>query len=166
MENLYYNLSEEEFSAGRKTLLWGFSALFFVAGGYILVVSLLLGHKSIPAVLAAAPFGISLAVAAIASFATIKGTDQFFSIDKEKIECKFGILRPHIHSFKWIDIKELVMPSRQKKIKLIFNDGSSFVINLAWIQRKKSSHIRKHIYHMAREKDLNVIKVSVLKNKG
>jgi hypothetical protein len=84
MENLYYNLSEEEFSAGRKTLLWGFSALFFVAGGYILVVSLLLGHKSIPAVLAAAPFGISLAVAAIASFATIKGTDQFFSIDQRK----------------------------------------------------------------------------------
>ena len=32
MENLYYNLSEEEFSKGRKLLLWGFAALFFLAG--------------------------------------------------------------------------------------------------------------------------------------
>jgi hypothetical protein len=51
------------------------------------------------------------------------------------------------------------MPSRQKKVKLVFKDGSSFVINLTWIQRKKSSSIRKHIYHVAREKDLNVRKV-------
>jgi hypothetical protein len=57
------------------------------------------------------------------------------------------------------------MPRRQKKIKLIFKDESSFVIDLTWVQRKKSSHIRRHIYHTAREKDLNVIKVSTLSNK-
>ena len=48
MENLYYNLSEEEFSKGRKILLWGFSALFFLGGIYVLFVSLILGQKSIP----------------------------------------------------------------------------------------------------------------------
>ena len=32
MEKLFYNLSEEEFSKGRKILLWGFSGLFFLGG--------------------------------------------------------------------------------------------------------------------------------------
>ena len=123
MENLYFNLSEEEFSKERKILLWGFAALFFLAGVYILVVSLILGQKSIPAVLSVAPFGISLVVSVIAGFATFKGTDLFFSIDNDKIEYKFGIIKPTTHSFKWIDIKELVMPHKQKKVKLVFKDG-------------------------------------------
>ena len=166
MENLYFNLSEEEFSKEKKILLWGFAALFFLAGVYILVVSLILGQKSIPAVLSVAPFGISLVVSVIAGFATFKGTDLFFSIDNDKIEYKFGIIKPTTHSFKWIDIKELVMPHKQKKVKLVFKDGSSFVINLTWIQKKKSSLIRKHLFHSAREKDLNVIKVINLTKKS
>src|SRR5450759_5813317 len=95
MENLYYNLSEEEFSKGRKILLWGFAALFFFAGLYILVASLVLGQKSIPAILSIAPFGISLVVFIIAGIATFKGTDLFFSIDKEKIAVSYTHLRAH-----------------------------------------------------------------------
>jgi hypothetical protein len=166
MENVYYNLSEEEFSKGRKILLWGFAALFFLAGAYVIFVSLILGQKSISPVLSVAPFGISLVVSVIAGFATFKGTNLFFSIDKDKIEYKFGILRPLTHSFQWIDIKEIIMPRKQKKVKLIFKDGSSFVINLTWVQKKKSSLIRKQIFYAAREKDLNVIKVVTLSNKG
>ena len=166
MENLYLNLSEEEFSKEKKILLWGFAALFFLAGVYILVVSLIFGQKSIPPILSVAPFGISLVVSVIAGFATFKGTDLFFSIDDDKIEYKFGIIKPMTHSFKWLDIKELVMPHRQKKVKLIFKDGSSFVIDLTWIQKKKSSQIRKRIFHSAREKDLNVIKVITLTKKS
>lgn len=162
MENLYQNLSEKEFSRGSKFLLWSFATLFFIAGVYVLFISLVLGQKSIPAILSIAPFGISLIVSAIAGTATFKGTDLYFSIDMEKIEYKFGVIRPVTHSLKWIDIKELVMPSRQKKVKLVFKDGSSFVINLTWIQRRKSSSIRKHIYHVVREKDLNVRKVLTL----
>ena len=148
MENLYQNLSEKEFSRGSKILLWSFATLFFIAGVYVLFVNLVLGQKSIPAILSLAPFGISLIVFIIAATATFKGTDLYFSIDMEKIEYKFGVIRPVTHSFKWIDINELV-----------FKDGSSFIINLTWIQRRKSSAIRKHIYHVAREKDLNVRKV-------
>jgi hypothetical protein len=162
MENLYINLSEKEFSRGSKTLLWGFAILFFLAGVYVLFVSLVLGHSSIPAVLSLAPFGISLIVFIIAASATFKGTDLFFSIDHDKIEYKFGMFRPDIHSFNWIDIKELVMPHRQKKVKLVFKDGSSFIINLTWIEKEKSGSIRKHIFHVAREKDLNVKKVSTM----
>jgi len=162
MENLYYNLSEEEFSKERKILLWGFAALFFLAGAYVLFVSLILEHKSISPILSVAPFGISLVVSIIAGFATFKGTNLFFSIDMDKIEYKFGIYKPATHYFKWSDVRELVMPRKQKKVKLVFKDGSSFIINLNWMQRKKSSSIRKHIFHVAREKDLTVTKVSTL----
>jgi hypothetical protein len=166
MENLYYNLSEEEFSKGRKILLWGFATLFFLAGVYILFVSLILGEKSISPVLSVAPFGISLIVSIIAGFATFKGTNLFFSIDMDKIEYKFGMFKPVTHNFNWIDIKELVMPRKQKKVMLVFKDGSTFVINLNWMKRNKSSGIRKHIFHVAREKDLVVKKVSMLSNKS
>jgi hypothetical protein len=166
MENLYYNLSEEEFSKGRKILLWGFAALFFLAGVYILFVSLILGQKSIPAVLSVAPFGISLVVSIIAGLATFKGTNLFFSIDMNKIEYKFGAFKPVTHNFNWIDIKELVMPRKQKKVMLVFKDGSTYIINLNWMQRKKSSSIRKHIFYVAREKDLVVTKVPTLSNKS
>lgn len=162
MENLYYNLSEEEFSKGRKILLWGFAGLFFLAGVYVLLISLVFGHKSITAVLSLAPFGISLVVSLIAAFATIKRKDLFFLIDNEKIEFRYGVFKPKKHLFKWVDIKELIMPHKQKKAKLLFKDGSSFVIDLTYLQKKKAGLIRKHIFYAAREKDLNVIKVNNL----
>jgi len=162
MEKLYFNLSEEEFTKGRKILLWGFVAFFFIAGIYVLFVSLVLGHKSIPAILSVAPFGISFIVFVIAIFATIKRDDMFFLIDDEKIEFRYGIFKPKKYSFNWIDVKNLVMPHKQRKAKLQFKDDSSFVIDLTYLQKKKSSIIRKHIYHVARSKDLEVIKVDNL----
>jgi len=162
MENLYYNLSQEEFSTGRKILLWGFAGLFFLAGIYILLISLVFGHKSITPVLSLAPFGISLIVSIIAALATIKRKDLFFLIDNDKIEFRYGIFKPARHLFNWIDIKELIMPHKQKKAKLLFKDGSSFIINLNWLQKKKAGLIRKHLFYAAREKDLKVIKVNNL----
>lgn len=162
MEKLYYNLSEEEFTKGRKLLLWGFAILFFLSGTWVLISNLLLGHKSIPAVLATAPFGISLIVSVIAALATIKRKDLFFMIDDDKIEFRYGLLRPKKHSFRWTDVKELVMPHKQKKALLNFNDGTSFVIDLTYLQGKKAGLIRKHIYYAARAKNLNVIKVANL----
>ena len=162
MESLYQNLSDKEFSRSSKTLLWIFATLFFLAGCYVLFASLILKHTSIPAVLSLAPFGISLIVFIIAAFATFKGSDMFFRVDMEKIEFKFGIFKATSHSFAWNDISELVMPKRQKKIKLIFKDGSHFIINLTWVQRIKSSTIRKHVFHVAREKDLPVKKVMTI----
>jgi membrane protein YdbS with pleckstrin-like domain len=166
MENLHYNLSEEEFTKGKKILLWAFAGLFFLAGVYILFVSLVLGQKNMSPIMSAAPFGISLVVSVIAVFASLKRDDLFFSIDNEKIEFRYGVFKPVKHSFKWLDIKEVVMPHKQKKAKLIFHDGSSFVIDLTWLQKKKASHIRKHLFHAARERDLNVIKVNNLIGKS
>jgi hypothetical protein len=165
MENLFYNLSEEEFSKGRKILLWIFVGLFFLAGVFVLIQSPVFGHTSIHPILSVAPFGISLVVSVIATLATIKRKDLFFSVDDEKIEFRYGIIKPKKHSFKWIDIKLLVMPHKQRKVMLIFKDESSFIIDLSWLQRKKATHIRKHIYHAAKQKNLNINKVLNLTNK-
>jgi hypothetical protein len=164
MEKLYYNLSEEQFSKGGKILLWGFATLFFMAGVFVLIVSLGLGKKSIPAVLSAAPFGISIVVSVIASFATIKRKNLFFLVDDEKIDFRDGIFKPHQHTFNWNEVTELVMPSKQKKAKVLMKDGSAYVINLTWIQKKKGSLIRKHIYLTAKEKNIKITKVRNLSN--
>jgi hypothetical protein len=163
MENLYFNLSEEEFSKGRKILLWSFAALFLSGGAYILVVNLVLGHKNIPLFIALITFGISLFVSVIATLASIKRKDLFFLVDNEKIEFRFGLLNPKKHSFNWVDIKEVIIPQKQKKTLLRLNDGSSFLINLNWLHRKKSSLIRKHIYQKAKDKNLTLTRVVTLK---
>lgn len=159
MEKLYYNLSEEEFSRGRKLLLWGFAGLFFIAGIYVLYSSIILKKNSIPSELSLVPFGISLVVAIISIFATVKRKNLFFTIDDEKIEFRYGVFSAKRHSFKWVDVKSIVMPQKQKKALLRFNDGSSYVIDLTWLQRRKTSMIRKYLYITAREKNLDISKV-------
>jgi uncharacterized membrane protein YesL len=162
MENLYYNLSEEEFSKSRKILIWIFAGIFYLAGFYILFMSLVLGHQSIHPVLSAAPFGIGIVVSLIAAMATIKRNDLFFSVNEDKIEFRYGIFRPKKHSFEWIDVVEVVMPQKQRKAMLMFKDGTTFTIDLTWLQKKKSSHIRKHLYYAATEKQKKIVKVNQL----
>lgn len=162
MEQLYFNLSEEEFTKGRKILLWIFAGLFFLAGLYVVTAQPLFGHQSIPPVLSAAPFGICLIVTVFALLASVKRSDLFFLVDYGKIEFRYGILRAKRHSFQWHDVKEMIFPSKQRKIKLLFMDGTSFVIDLNYLQRKKSTLIRKHIYKTASEKGINIKKVQNL----
>ncbi|HEX2920627.1 MAG TPA: hypothetical protein VHO50_05625 [Bacteroidales bacterium] len=163
MENKYLNLSEEEFSKSRKILLWIFSGLFFLAGMYVVVMNVVLGKESIALVLSTAPFSISLVVSIIAIFGSIKQGGQYFSVDNEKIEFRYGMFNPKKHSFSWVDINEIVMPQKQKKVLLHFNDGTSYILDLTWVQRKKSSLIRKHLYHAASERHLTINKVKYLK---
>lgn len=158
MENLYFNLSEEEFSKSRKVLLWIFVILFFLGGVYV-ALSNVLGIYEINPVMSIAPFGISFIVGIIAVFASVKRKDIFFAIDDDKIEFRYGLIRPKKHSFQWNDIKKMVMPHKERKVKVVFSDGSSYVIDLSYIQRKKSTIIRKHLFFAARSKNLEVEKV-------
>ena len=162
MEQLYYNLSEEEFTKGRKILLWVFAGLFLLAGLYVVTAKPVFGHESIPPVLSVAPFGICFIVTLFATLASVKRSDLFFLVDFGKIEFRYGILRPKRHSFEWAEIKEMVMPQKQRKIRLNLNDGKSFVIDLNYLQRKKSTIIRKHIYKCAVEKGINIVRVENL----
>jgi hypothetical protein len=165
MENLYYDLSEQEFSKGRKVLLWLFASLFFLAGLGIIFMNVVLHDQSIHISFCLAPFGIAIIVGLIALLATVKRKDYFFLIDSDKIEFRFGIFKPVKHSFKWIDIKEIHLPHKEKKVLLLFKDNSSFIINLNWLERKKTSHIRKHFFYAAREKNIDVVKVQILSKK-
>jgi hypothetical protein len=162
MEKLHVNLSEEEFSRGRKILLWSFSALFFTAGVYVLITNLLLGHKNIPIFIALITFGISLFVMTITVFSSITGKNLFFHVDEEIIEFRFGVIRPKTHTFKWEDITSLTMPPKQKKTVLMLRDGTSFSINLNWLQNNKASLIRKYLYQTAKEKEINVVRSPIL----
>lgn len=163
MEDLYFNLSEEEFSTGRKILLWIFAGLFFMAGTIVLMQSLVFGHKSIHPIVSVAPYSISLIVTFIATLATLKRKDLFFKVDGNQIEYRYGLINPKKKSYLWNNIKEIVLPQKQKKAKLIFHDGSSFTIDLTWLQKKKSALIRKHIYYSAKQKNIPIIRVSHIK---
>ena len=159
MESISFNLSEEEFTKGRKILLWIFTSLFFLGGIGVLIARPVFGLHKVKPSLSAAPFGISLIVGAISAFATIKRKDMFFNIDDDKIEFRYGVFRPKKHTFQWADIKELVMPHKEKKVLLILKKGPSFVIDLTWLQKKKSHLIRKHLFNTAKYKDMEVRKI-------
>jgi hypothetical protein len=155
MENLHYNLSEEEFSKSKKVMLWVFAFIFFLAGlGTIFIT----GYIS----LSAAPFGISIVAGIIAGMATFSRKDHYFVIDNEKIEFNYGMFNPQKTTYLWNDIIEITFPHKQKKVKLELKNNTSAIINLTWIQKKKSSHLRKHLFYAAKEKNINIIKVQVL----
>ena len=162
MESQHFDLAEEEFSKEGKIILWCAAALFFLTGVFILFRAYVLMNKDISGSLSTAPFGISLIISVIASFATIKRKELFFNIDDEKIEFRFGIIRPKKHIYKWADIKELIVPMKQKKVMLVFNDEKSYTINLNWIGKKKSVSVIKHIYLFAKEKNIHIVKVKLL----
>jgi hypothetical protein len=159
MEKLYYNLSEEEYTTGRKVLLWIVTFLFFVGGIYIAMLSPVFGKHSVSPMISLAPFGIGVLIGITALFATIKRKDMFFLVDNDKIEFRYGLIRPKKSSFPWADIKKLVMPHRERKVKVMFKNSTSKIIDLSYIQRKKSILIRKHLYIAAREKNIAILKV-------
>lgn len=162
MEKLYYNLSEEVFSLSRRVLLLIFAGLFFLAGLYILVSNLYLGKISMNLSLSIAPFSICLIVLIILYLGSVRGKEQYFSIDNDGMEFQYGVFRSKRHTILWRDVKELVLPSRQKKALFRFNDGKEFILNLNWLQRRKTSLIRKQIYYAAKEKNLKIGRVNFL----
>jgi hypothetical protein len=162
MEKLFYDLSEQEFSKGRKILLWVFTSIFFLAGMGIIFMNVILHDRSIHISFCLAPFGISMVVGIISVMATFTRKGHYFLIDDEKIEFKFGMVKPVKHTYIWNDIKEIHLPHKEKKVLLLLKNNSSFVINLTWIEKKKTSHIRKHFFYAAKEKNIDIVKVQML----
>ena len=161
-EQLYLNLSEDEFTSERKILLRIFAGAFLLGSVYVIMAAPVFGHDNVPPILALAPFGIFLILLASVILGQLKRKDLFFLVDYGKIEFRFGILKAKRHSFKWSKISSLVMPLKQRKVKLILEDGSSFIINLNMIKRNKSIAIKKYIYNLAIEKEIKIKVVKLL----
>ncbi|MBN1108918.1 MAG: hypothetical protein JXR66_10585 [Bacteroidales bacterium] len=162
MEPVYFNLSEEEYSKGRKILLWIVTFMFIIGGIYVVMLSPVFGKHNIRPVLSLAPFGIGLVIGAVALFASIKRKNFYFLINDEVIEFRYGLLKTVKKSFKWTDIRQLVIPHKEKKARLMMSGPLSYTIDLRYLQRKKASLIRKHLFQAAREKQVEVLKVTTL----
>ena len=159
MEKLYFNLSEEEISKSRKIILWVVVAVFFIVGVYVALLSPVFKVNDVKPVNSVALFGISLMVGLVAAYATYKRKDLYFLIDDEKVEFRYGVFRPKKYSFPWSTMREVVLPRKERKAKIIFKDKTSFIIDLSWLKRTKSTMIRKHLFHAARAQNINVLKV-------
>ena len=162
MEQLYYNLSEDQFTNERRILLRILAVLFYLGSVYVLIAKPVFGHRNMPQILAIPPFFIGLVVTGFTIWGRLQRKDLFFLVDYGKIEFRFGIFRAKRHSFKWSKISSLVMPLTQRKIQLNLNDGSSFVINLAYFKQQKSTSIKNHIYKLAIEKEIETTVVKML----
>ena len=163
-QQLYFNLSEEQFTKERRILLRILAVLFFLGSIYVVMAKSVFGHRNMPPIFAIPPFCISLIVIGFASWGKLKRKDLFFLVDYGKIEFRFGIFKAKRHSFKWSKISSLVMPHNQQKIKLNINDGSSFVINLSFLKQRKSTLIKNYIYKLAVEKEIPIKVVKVLQS--
>ncbi|HVN56840.1 MAG TPA: hypothetical protein VMT63_00950 [Bacteroidales bacterium] len=165
MEKLFFDLSESEFSQGRKILVWIFSAVFFLAGCGIIFMNTVLHDRTIHMSFAFAPFGISIFAAIVAYLATTKRKDHYFLMDNEKIEYRIGMFSPDKITHNWSEVNEIVIPHKEKKVLLKCKNGTEQIVNLNWIEKKKSHFIRKHFYYAAREKNIGLTKVMTLPKK-
>jgi hypothetical protein len=165
MEKLFFDLSESEFSKGRQILVWSFSAVFFLAGCGIIYMDTVLHDKTIHMTFAIAPFGICIFTAIVAYMASSKKKDHYFKMDDDMVDYRFGFFKPVRVVHKWSDVKEIHIPHKEKKVMLVYNDNSEHIINLTWIQKKKSHFIRRHFYYAVREKNIALIKVQTLPKK-
>ncbi|MCU0362873.1 MAG: PH domain-containing protein [Bacteroidales bacterium] len=163
MENLHFNLSEEESSKGWKVLLGIFAGIFLLTGVYIIVNNLVFNRGNIPLTFSVVPIAIGILVASITIYVAVRRKEQYFNITDSEIEFRYGIMKARYHKFRWEDVREIMLPRGQKKARLHFRDGSDFIINLTWLDRQKAARIRKYILYVAREKDFPVHKVISLR---
>ena len=162
MEKLFFDLTEHEFSKSRKILLWIFCSAFFLAGMGIIYMNVVRHQQYIHITFSIAPFGISLFVGIIAVMSSVKRSDLFFLIDDEGIAYRYGLFRPKKYQCKWSEIKEIHMPQKEKKILIVFNNDGTTMVNLNWIDKKRTGVIRKNIYYGAKEKNISIIRVPTL----
>jgi hypothetical protein len=164
MEKLFYDLSEQEFSSGRKVLLWIFSGVFFLAGAGIIYMNVIQHDLSIHITFCIPPFGIGIFTGIIAFMATSKKKDHYFLMDNDKIEYRFGLFKPVKITHNWVDIKEIVMPHKERKVLLRYKNNNDHIVNLNWLERKKTHFIRRHFFYAAKEKNISIVNVKMLPN--
>ncbi len=162
MEQLYLNLAEHEFSKGRKILLWIFCTFFLLVGIGIIYMNIIQHQIKIHISFSIVPFGIAIFTGIIAYLSTVKRENHYFLVNDEKIEYRYGLLKPIKRTFKWENLKEVHLAHKQKKFRLVYNEKNKPLINITWLEKKKSYLIIRHIYFYARAKNITVKKFNYL----
>lgn len=158
MEELNLNLSEHEFSKGRKILLWVFGSIFMLIALWALYLKLFVPEKAAANSLIITAFSIGGFVYFIAILSTARTKQHFFKIDSSQISYRFGLLAPSHKTIDWTDVKKVFVPKKTKSAFLVLKSGTVINLNLSWIEKKKSRLIRKRIYHTAKEKNIDIHK--------
>lgn len=158
MEDLFFNLSEQEFSKGRKTLLWVFGTIFILIGLWDLYLKIFKHNSYANIGLTVSTLTIGGVVYFIAILATAKKKENYFKVDTGRISYRFGLISPVHRDILWENIDTIYMPSHQKNIFVGDKSGKMIHINLTWIEKNKSRLIKKHIYYVAKDKNIEIIK--------
>jgi len=158
MEDLNFNLSQEEFSKGRKILLWILATFFTGIGLWDLYLKIFKHDSYAKITLTVILLVLGAFVYFIAALATMKRKQHHFIVDNNHIDYRYGLLFTTHHNYKWDDIEIVYMPPHTKKTILELKNGHKTHINLTWIERNKSRIIRKHIYYSAKARGIKIIK--------
>lgn len=160
MEELKLKLSRNEFSTGRKALLWIAGTLFLAGGLWNIYMKVVKHDETVQVGLTIALFTISAFIFFLATLASVRKRNHFFYVNSDSISYRYGLLFPRHRSHNWSDIKEVIMKYNQRKAIFVLNNDKQVVINLNWIQRTNSKIILKHIYYESRNRGLPVRKTN------
>ena len=158
MEDLKFNLSEKEFPKGMKILLWIFGTVFILLGFWDLYLKMNKIDEYANYRVTISSFAIGLVVLYIAFHASRKRKEHYFHVDDDTIKYRFGLFFPSHNKILWENIKCIYMPGKQKNIYVEQKSGNLISINLTWVEKKKSGLIKRHIFSVAKNKDIEIIK--------
>ena len=158
MEELKLNLSRNEFSTGRKILLWVVATMFLLGGLWDIYMRLVKDDTSVSPGLTVTLFTISAFVFFLAMLASFQKKQHYFNVNNEEISYRYGLIFPSLQNHKWSEIKEIIIKYTQRKVILVMKNKKHVTINLNWIQRTNSKIILKHIYYSSRSIGLPVIR--------
>lgn len=158
MEDLYFNLAKEEFSKGRKILLW----FMAIAATIVTLTDIYLKFVKLNS---NATIGLTVTLALATSFlyliailASVKRKEHFFKVDREIISYHYGLMFQKHHSYSWNEVQKLFVPPHSKNATLVLKDGKVVRINLTWVEKNKARMIRKHIFYSAKNKGIEILK--------
>ncbi len=158
MEDLYFNLAKEEFSKGRKILIWVFASLITIAGAWGLFLQIFKNTEytnlGIPVVLLC----VGAFLYFIAILATVKRKTHYFKVDNDTIAYRYGLIFSTARSYNWEDVKTIYFPPHTKKATIVMHNGNIVNIDLTWIEKNKSRSIRKHLYYTGHKKSKEIFK--------
>jgi len=158
MEDLYFDLAKEEFSKGRKIILW----FMAIAATIVTLTDIYLKfvkHDSNATI----ALTITLAITTsffymIAILSSVKRKEHFFSIDKDTISYYYGLMFQTHRSYKWNEVQKLYVPPHSKNASLVLKNGKVVHINLTWVEKNKARMIRKHIFYSSKNKGIEILK--------